>query len=94
MSTVRLTEDFDDMEDEKEGFISSICATKYFNFDNDGKPCGCVLDPEKLSEEFDTPEKLWEGFVKEYVKEIAIEFAKYLKMKKVKKHANKFFENM
>ena len=94
MSTVRLTEDFDDMSEEKEYFIGSICKRKDFNFDNNGKACGTVLDDGFISEEFDTPEKLWDGFVKEYVKEIAIEFAKYLKMKKVKKHANEFFKNM
>jgi hypothetical protein len=84
----------DEMEDEKEYFISSICAAKYFNFDCDGKPNGCVLDTEKISEKFDTPEKLWEGFVKDYVKQISIEFAKHLKMKKVKESADKFFENL
>lgn len=78
----------------KEYFISSVCHAKGFNFGLDGKPCGYKLSPEIYDSKFDTPEKLWEGFVKQYVIDLAIEFAQHLNKTKLEESAKQFFKNL
>ena len=78
----------------KEYFINSVCRAKGWNIGLDGKPYAYTLCPEFYDSRFDTPEKLWEGFVKQYVIDLSIEFAQYLNKTKLDESAKQFFKNL